>query len=122
MTTGKVVPTTAGLHWDPVPLDAIREAQTRTSGVVVRTPMVRLDADTDQPELYLKLELLQPIRAFKLRGAANAMLKAGREALAAGVWTGSAGNMAQAVAWAARAIGVDATVYVPDNAPRTKIA
>lgn len=72
-------------------------------------------------EIYLKLECLQPIRSFKLRGAYNAMAKQGRTVLAEGVWTCSAGNMAQGVAWSARALGVDCTVYVPVTAPRTKI-
>lgn len=109
------------LHYSPIPLDDIRAAQERTREVVVRTPLVRLDAETPPAEIYLKLECLQPIRAFKLRGAANAMLKAGRDALAEGVWTSSAGNMAQGVAWAASELGVSCTVYVPNTAPRTKI-
>ncbi len=121
MTSGKSLPPGAPLHWDPIPLEAIQEAQARSRGAVVRTPLVRLDGDTSDPALFLKLECLQPIRAFKLRGAYNAMAKAGATALADGVWTGSAGNMAQAVAWSARALGVPATVYVPNTAPRTKI-
>jgi threonine dehydratase len=80
-----------------------------------------LGRGADGLELYLKLELLQPVRSFKLRGAYNAMAAAGVEALAGGVWTASAGNMAQAVAWSARALGVPATVYVPDTAPRAKV-
>jgi threonine dehydratase len=86
----------------------------------VRTPLVRFDYDTDA-EIYLKLECLQPIRSFKLRGSSNAMLAAGREKLADGVWTSSAGNMAQGVSFAARAIGVPAVVYMPDTAPQAKI-
>ena len=65
---------------------------------------------------------MQPIGSFKLRGANNAMEAAGREALAEGVWTASAGNMAQGVAWSARKLGVPCTVIVPDTAPQTKIA
>ncbi len=118
----KSVPASAQIHYRPAPLADIRAAQERTRGIVVRTPLVKLDYDEAPCEIYLKLECLQPIRSFKLRGAANAMLKAGREALAGGVWTGSAGNMAQGVAWAARELGVPATVYVPNTAPRTKIA
>jgi threonine dehydratase len=83
---------------------------------------VRLDADESGPEIYLKLECLQPVRSFKLRGAYNAMAKVGRAGLPDGVWTVSSGNMAQAVAWSARALGVPATVYVPDSVARTKLA
>jgi threonine dehydratase len=118
----KTVPTGTELRYRPVPLEEIHAARERTRGIVLRTPLVKLDVDDAPCEVYLKLECLQPIRSFKLRGAANAMLKAGREALAAGVWTGSAGNMAQGVAWAARELGVPATVYVPNTAPRTKIS
>jgi len=93
--------------------------------VTLRTPVVRLDADDVLPsgtEVYLKLECLQPVRSFKLRGAYNAMAAAGRDALPDGVWTVSSGNMAQAVAWSARQLGVPCTVYVPDTVPRTKLA
>jgi threonine dehydratase len=112
----------SNLHWDPVPLASLHEARERLRGVAVRTPLVRLDADELGVEIYLKLECLQPVRSFKLRGAYNAMAKAGRDALAGGVWTVSSGNMAQAVAWSARKLGVPATVYVPDTVPRTKLA
>lgn len=111
----------ATLHYAPVSLDELQAAQKRTAGVVLRTPLVRLDSDPGLPEIHLKLECLQPIRSFKLRGAYNAMAKAGKAALAEGVWTCSAGNMAQGVAWSARALGVPCTVYVPVTAPRTKI-
>jgi threonine dehydratase len=114
--------TAPAISYEPVPLDEIRAAQERTRGGALRTPLVRLDADDSTPEIYLKLECLQPIRSFKIRGAFNAMMKAGREALAEGVWTASAGNMAQGVAWSARHLGVPCTVYVPNTAPRTKIA
>src|SRR3954470_20409620 len=110
------------LSYEPIALDEIRAAQERTRGAVLRTPLVRLDADDPDAEIYLKLECLQPIRAFKLRGAYNAMVKAGREALAEGVWTTSAGNMAQGVAWAGRELGVPCTVVMPVTAPETKIA
>ena len=111
----------ATLHYAPVSLDELLAAQTRTAGAVVRTPLVRLDGDPGMPEIHLKLECLQPIRSFKLRGAYNAMAKAGKSALSEGVWTCSAGNMAQGVAWSARALDVPCTVYVPVTAPRTKI-
>ena len=105
------------LRWKPVSLEQARAARERTREITVRTPLVRFDYDS-VAEIYLKLELLQPIRAFKLRGASNAMLAAGREELAEGVWTSSAGNMAQGVAYAARALGVPAVIYMPDTAPQ----
>ena len=107
---------------DDVTLADIRAARERLAGVVVRTPLVRLELPEAAGELWLKLENLQPIGSFKLRGAANAMLLAGRDRLAHGVYTASAGNMAQGVAWAARHFGVPCQVVVPDTAPRTKIA
>ena len=73
-------------------------------------------------EIHLKLETLQPIGSFKIRGAYNAALAAPRELVASGLVTASAGNMAQGVAWAARELGVPATIAVPDTAPRTKLA
>ena len=83
--------------------------------------MIRLEIPGDSREFWLKLENLQPIGSFKLRGAANAMALAGREAVASGVYTASAGNMAQGVAYCARSFGVPCTVIVPDRAPQTKI-
>ncbi len=103
-------------------LAEIRAARERLAGVIVRTPLVRLNAEGLSAEVWLKLENLQPIGSFKLRGAANAMRLAGPEKLRHGVYTPSAGNMAQGVAWSAREIGVPATVIVPDHAPATKIA
>jgi len=81
---------------------------------------MRLPADIADAEIHLKLENLQPIGSFKLRGAANAMALAGDEALAKGVYTASAGNMAQGVAWCARELGVTCKVIVPEQAPKTK--
>ena len=98
----------------------IQSARERIAGTVVRTPLVRFDAELDA-EVYLKLENLQPIGSFKLRGALNRMRSLGRERLGEGVYTASAGNMAQGVAWAARELGVHATVVVPDTAPRAKL-
>jgi threonine dehydratase len=83
---------------------------------------VRLHVEDAPAEIYLKLETLQPIGSFKLRGAYNAMAGAPRDRLAAGVVTTSAGNMAQGVAWAARELGIPCTVIVPDHAPETKLA
>ncbi len=122
MTTGDAAQSAARPRLDPVPLVEIEAARRRLAGVALRTPLVRLDADDagGGAEVYLKLECLQPVRSFKLRGAYNAMAKAGPAALADGVWTVSSGNMAQAVAWSARALGVPATVFVPDTIPAVK--
>jgi threonine dehydratase len=103
-----------------IPLQEIVAARERLRGVIVRTPLVRLEVESDA-EIYLKLETLQPVNSFKLRGAANAILSASAEALAQGVVTASAGNMAQGVAYAARLRGVPATIVVPDGAPQTKL-
>jgi len=106
----------------PVPLAAIEAARTRIHGIAIRTPLVRLGLPDASPQIFLKLENLQPIGSFKLRGAANALALAGREALADGVYTASAGNMAQGVAWSAREMGVRCRVIVPERAPDTKVA
>ena len=107
---------------EPIPLEAIRAAQTRVAGLTTRTPLVRLNVEDAPAEIYLKLENLQPIGSFKLRGASNALALANRVLLARGVWTASAGNMAQGVAWCARRLGPPCTVVVPDSAPVTKRA
>src|SRR6516225_1206559 len=102
----------------PVTLAAIEDARRRIAGAVLRTPLVRLN-DPDAPaEIYLKLENLQPIGSFKIRGAANAMARLSDEQLRQGVLTASAGNMAQGVAWRARELGIPCTVVAPDSAPR----
>lgn len=103
----------------PPSLDDIQAARTRLAGVVVRTPLVRFTGDAGR-DIHLKLENLQPIGSFKLRGAANAMAMASSADLSRGVYTASAGNMAQGVAWCARARGVPCRVVVPDQAPRAK--
>jgi len=105
-----------------IPLSEIRAARERITGTVLRTPLVRFGADDPSAEIYLKLECLQPIGSFKIRGASNAMALASKEALAQGVWTASAGNMAQGVAWNARRLGIPCTVVVPEGAPATKLA
>ncbi len=87
----------------------------------MRTPLIRLRADSPA-EIWLKLENLQPIASFKLRGAANAVLSADPDELRDGLVTTSTGNMAQGVAWMARELGVPATIVVPDNASMTKLA
>ena len=102
-------------------LEEIRAARQRIAGIAVRTPLVRLALDPGAPEIWLKLETLQPIGSFKIRGAASAMGPVSPKELARGVYTASAGNMAQGVAWCARAAGVPCTVVVPDTAPRAKL-
>lgn len=104
----------------PSALDSARQARDRIHGIAIRTPLIRLNADS-AGEVFLKLENLQPIGSFKLRGAANVMLQASREQAARGFLTASAGNMAQGVAYCARLLGVPATVITPDTAPETKI-
>ncbi len=102
-------------------LAEIRAARQRIAHVALRTPLLRLNVD-GPAEIWLKLENLQPIGSFKLRGATNAMRLLPRERLDRGVYTASAGNMAQGVAWSARLLGVSCDVVVPDHAPRTKLA
>jgi len=106
---------------EPPTLEEIRAARRRIEGVAIRTPLLPLNFDEAPARIWLKLENLQPIGSFKLRGAGNAMRLAPREALARGVYTASAGNMAQGVAWNARALGVPCTVVVPERAPETKL-
>ena len=105
----------------PISLDTIRAAQTRIKGVAIRTPLVRLNLDNAPADIYLKLENLQPIGSFKMRGASNAMAMVSADDLADGVYTASAGNMAQGVAWNARRLGISCHVVVPDHAPQTKL-
>jgi len=129
-----------------IQLEAIRAAHQRIAGVAVRTPLIRLELDAGrnldhappphpgsppgllrredggtEAEVWLKLEVLQPVGSFKIRGAANAMAVMDREELARGVVTASAGNMAQGVAWNARRLGLTCTVVAPDHAPDAKI-
>ena len=105
-----------------IPFAEIRKAQAAIEGAAVRTPLLRLNAPEADAEIYLKLENLQPIGSFKIRGATNAIRQTSPDELRAGVVTASAGNMAQGVAWAAREAGVPCTVIVPDHAPETKLA
>jgi threonine dehydratase len=107
-------------HIEPITIDDVRAAQKRISSTVRRTPLVRLEVD-GPAQIYLKLENLQPIGSFKLRGATNAILSLPIGILSSGVYTASAGNMAQGVAWGARDLGVPCTVVMPDNAPSTKV-
>jgi threonine dehydratase len=103
-------------------LEEIRQARARIAPYVVRTPLVPLALDDAPAPIHLKLETLQPIGSFKLRGASNAMALADPARLRRGVWTASAGNMAQGVAWQARRLGVPCRVVAPDHAPATKLA
>src|SRR5438874_9930120 len=102
-------------------LDDIRRAQETVSRSAIRTPLVQLNLADAPAEIYLKLENLQPIGSFKIRGAANAIAQLAPEQLRRGVLTASAGNMAQGVAWIARELGVPCTVVAPESAPETKI-
>jgi threonine dehydratase len=102
-------------------LDEIRAARERIKGTIFRTPLVRLQTGLPRPEIYLKLETLQPINSFKLRGAANAVANLPEDRRAEGVWTISAGNAGQGVAYAARQAGVPCTVVAIETAPETKI-
>ena len=106
---------------EPPTLAEIRAARERIAGWAIRTPLLRLEVDAPA-RIFLKLENLQPIGSFKLRGSGNAVALAPKEALARGVYTASAGNMAQGLAWHARRLGIPCTVVVPDNAPKTKVA
>ncbi|HLW77524.1 MAG TPA: threonine/serine dehydratase [Bryobacteraceae bacterium] len=113
----------------PTTPEAAQAARQRIAGFAIRTPLVRLNTDglelpnsiEDGAGIYLKLESLQPICSFKIRGAANAILQASKRQLAKGVLTASAGNMAQGVAYCARRLGIPATVVTPDSAPETKL-
>ena len=99
----------------------INDARGMIGNSAIRTPLIRLNFKEAPAEIYLKLENLQPIGSFKIRGAANAMGHITPEILSRGVLTASAGNMAQGVAWRARELGIPCTVVAPDTAPATKI-
>jgi threonine dehydratase len=112
-----------------ISVDTVRAAAGRIHPVAVRTPLVRLDPlgppsplNDDAPEIFLKLEIFQPIGSFKIRGAMNAVARLPAAALAEGIWTVSAGNAAQGVALAAREAGARASVLVMNTAPSTKLA
>ena len=103
-------------------LAEIEAARARIAGTAIRTPLIRLPDREGGNEIWLKLETLQPVGSFKLRGAGNCILSADPATLAGGVYTASAGNMAQGVAWMARELGLPARVFVPDHAPEAKVA
>jgi threonine dehydratase len=107
-----------------ISIGAIREAAAAVCGCAIRTPLVRVEAPAGAAaglQLHLKLELLQPIGSFKIRGAFNVIRQLSRAELAGGVWTVSAGNAALGVAYAARRIGVPCSVMVMDTAPQAKV-
>jgi threonine dehydratase len=105
----------------PIELSEIRAARQRISNTIVRTPLIRLELGPELPDIRLKLENLQPINAYKLRGAANAVAALSETDRKQGVWTISAGNAGQGVAYAARAAGVPCTVVVVETAPKAKL-
>jgi threonine dehydratase len=105
----------------PIALDDIEQARTRIAGTVLRTPLVRLDLGKGGPDIRLKLENLQPTNAYKIRGAANAIASLTDRDRARGVWTISAGNAGQGVAYAARQFGIPSTVVAIETAPQTKL-
>jgi len=108
-----------------IPIEQIRSAATSVYAAAIKTPLVRLElpagAPAAMPDVYLKLELLQPIGSFKIRGAYNVVRQLSPDQLRDGVWTVSAGNAAQGVAFAARLVGAPCSVMVMDTAPATKL-
>src|SRR5947209_952764 len=105
----------------PIDLSEIRAAHERIGKTIVRTPLIRVELGSEFPDIRLKLENLQPINAYKLRGAANAVAMLPQADRNRGVWTISAGNAGQGVAYAARAAGVPCTVVVVETAPKSKL-
>jgi len=105
----------------PVSLAEIQAARARIAGTILRTPLVKLELGDGFPDIRLKLENLQPINAYKLRGAANAVALLSEAERSRGVWTISAGNAGQGVAFAARKAGVPCTVVAIETAPASKL-
>ena len=105
----------------PISLAEIEQARKNVAGTVFRTPLVRLDLGRDRPDIYLKLENLQPTNAYKIRGATNAVARLTDEERSRGVWTISAGNAGQGVAYAARKAGIPCSVVAIETAPQTKL-
>ena len=105
----------------PIAIEDVEEARGRIADTVLRTPLVKLDAGAGAPEIWLKLENLQPTNAYKIRGATNAVAHLSDEERAKGVWTISAGNAGQGVAYAARKFGIPSTVVAIESAPQTKL-
>src|SRR5712692_11153736 len=121
MHTGECTVRTMPEPIRPIALSEIRQARDRIAATIVRTPVVRLELGPDYPDVRLKLENLQPINAYKLRGATNAVALLSASERARGVWTISAGNAGQGVAYAARGAGVPCTVVAIETAPAAKI-
>ena len=105
----------------PVELDEAHRAAERLKPLLVRTPLVRLNVDQAPAEIYVKMENLQPMGSFKIRPAGNAILSLPPTQRREGVYTASSGNMAQGVAYVARALGIPATVLLPEDAAATKV-
>src|SRR5438067_4369070 len=105
----------------PIALADIENARPRIAGTVLRTPLVKLDLGARASDIRLKLENLQPTNAYKIRGAANAVARLSDAERARGVWTISAGNAGQGVAYAARQFGIPCTVVAIETAPQTKL-
>jgi threonine dehydratase len=105
----------------PISIDDIEQARERIAGTVLRTPLVKLELGNGAPDIRLKLENLQPTNAYKIRGAANAVARLSDAERARGVWTISAGNAGQGVAYAARQFGIPCTVVAIETAPQTKL-
>jgi threonine dehydratase len=105
----------------PIASEDIDHARTRIAGTVLRTPLVKLDLGSGAPDIHLKLENLQPTNAYKIRGAANAVARLSEAERARGVWTISAGNAGQGVAFAARQFGISCSVVAIETAPQTKL-
>src|SRR5947208_11660831 len=114
-------PATTSQKRRTIPFAMIEDARRHIYEAAVRTPLVRLNWEQAPAEIYLKLEVLQPIGSFKIRGAYNAVRQLPPETLRHGVWTVSAGNAAQGVAFAARKAGARCSFLVMDTAPETKI-
>jgi threonine dehydratase len=106
---------------DRVSLADVQDARRVIADAAIRTPLIRFNFSDERTEIYLKLENLQPIGSFKIRGAANAIARLQPEQLERGVVTASAGNMAQGVAWCARKLGIPCTVIAPSTAPDAKV-
>jgi len=105
----------------PIAIEDIEAARERIKGTVLRTPLVKLELGADAPDIRLKLENLQPTNAYKIRGGTNAVAALSDEARAKGVWTISAGNAGQGVAYAARSFGIRCTIVAIETAPQTKL-
>jgi threonine dehydratase len=105
----------------PIAIEDIEQARGRVADTVLRTPLVKLELGPEAPEIWLKLENLQPTNAYKIRGATNAVARLSDEERAKGVWTISAGNAGQGVAYAARSFGIPSTVVAIETAPQTKL-